>query len=423
MGRVKVATATALFLSVAMLAACGSSSKSSSASTSTTAAAAEPAYAAQLRSLVTQTMKDNAIPGAVVMIKSPKLGDWSGTFGTGTVGENKPLSIDDSFRIGSNTKTMTSTVILQLVQEGKLKLDDPISKYISGVPNGDNITIANLSEMRSGLYSYTTDPAFNKALDDDPQKVWTPQELLDIGFKHGTTAQPGKEFNYDNTNIVLLGLVIEKLTGMSLADAFKKRIFEPLGMTHTFLPAANDASLPDPHPQGYMFGTNVSTLETTELPQAQQTAALDGTLKPNDHTNDNPSWAWAAGGAISTAGDLAIYVKKLIAGGLLDPQLQKQRLDSIQPTAPGAPGGYGLGLAAFGPLLGHDGQLPGFMTFMTYDPNEELTVIVLTNLFAVPKGDGAALAIVKQAVLPVFYPSVKPPSDPAASPTTAATGG
>ena len=126
------------------------------------------------------------------------------------------MSVDDHFRIGSNTKTMTSTVILQLVQEGKLALDDPIGKYIPGVPNGDQITIAQLSEMRSGLYSYTFDPRFNETLDKQPQKVWTPQELMDIAFTHPPNAEPGTTFEYSNTNIILLGMVIEQLTGRPL---------------------------------------------------------------------------------------------------------------------------------------------------------------------------------------------------------------
>ena len=101
------------------------------------------------------------------LIASPDQGDWTGTFGTGTLGEEAPLTAGDHFRIGSNTKTMTSTVILQLVQEGKLALDDPIGKYIPGVPNGDQITIAKLSEMRSGLYSYS----FDTGLQPDPRRA------------------------------------------------------------------------------------------------------------------------------------------------------------------------------------------------------------------------------------------------------------
>ena len=136
-------------------------------------------------------MKANVIPGAVVRISSPTQGDWTGTFGSATIGRDDPPSVEDHFRAGSITKTMTSTVILQLMQEGRLSLDDPIGKFRRGVPNGDRITIAELAEMRSGLYSYTFDPTFNETLDADPGKAWTPDELLAIAFSHPVDAQPG----------------------------------------------------------------------------------------------------------------------------------------------------------------------------------------------------------------------------------------
>ena len=350
-------------------------------------------------------MRDNVIPGAIVSISSPTEGDWTATFGTGRIGADEPLSADDYFRIGSNTKTMTSTVILQLVQEGKLSLDDRISKFRPDVPGGDDITIAQLAEMRSGLFSYTFDRGFNETLDNDPGKAWTPDELLAIAFSHPPNSAPGEKFDYCNTNIVLLGLVIEQLTGKSAAEAFEERIFQPLGLSHTSLPAANDASIPDPHPQGYAFGTNVSTIESYELPEPQRAEALAGTLLPGNQTDANPSWAWTAGGAMSTVGELATYVKALVGGGLLDDATQKLRLDSIQPTDPDNPelAGYGLGIARFGPhLIGHDGQIPGYMSFMGYDPESELTIVIATNLAAVPSGEGSALVLLK-AILPTFY--------------------
>jgi D-alanyl-D-alanine carboxypeptidase len=385
----------------------------------------EPAYAATLRPRIERAMKDNAIPGAIVLIKSPGQGDWLATFGSRVIGRDEPMSADDHFRVGSNTKTMTSTVILQLAQQGKIRLDDPVSKYRQGVPNGDKITIADLSDMRSGLYSYTFDRGFNETLDRDPGKAWTPEELLAIAFAHPVNFAPGERFDYCNTNIVLLGLIIEQLTGMPAAQAFQQRIFTPLGLTHTSLPANTDASIPDPHPRGYSFGTNVSTIDTYALPPAQQAEAIAGTLRPNDETNANPSWAWTAGGAISTVGDLAVYVKALVGGGLLNEQTQKLRLDSIQPTDPAQPAaaGYGLGIARFGPLIGHDGQIPGFMTFMGYDPKTDLTVVIGTNLATVPSGEGSALTLLK-TVLPVFYPGMPiPGGDPAAAPgSTRPTG-
>jgi D-alanyl-D-alanine carboxypeptidase len=166
------------------------------------------------------------------------------------------------------------------------------------------------------------------------------------------------------------------------------------------LPPIASNSIPDPHPQGYLFGTNVSTLTNAALPPDQETAAHDGTLPPNDVTDLNPSWAWAAGAVISTAEDLATYVKPLVAGGLLDAAVQQQRLDSLTPTNPSDPdsASYGLALARFGPMIGHDGALPGYQSFMGYDPNSGNTLIVLTNLQNAPDGTQAANGIAKRII-------------------------
>jgi D-alanyl-D-alanine carboxypeptidase len=410
-----------LSLLAVVVAGCGSSDGSAGDSSSTTVPANAPAYAASLEAGLLEAMKANAIPGAIILVKSRDRGDWSSTLGTAEIGKDVPMRIDDHFRIGSNTKTMTSTVILQLVQEGKLKLDDPVSKYIPNVPNGDTITIANLSEMRSGLYSYTSDPGFNQTLDQDPKKAWTPQELLDIAFSHPVTAPPGGSFDYCNTNIVLLGLIIEQLTGTSASEAFQQRIFEPLGLTHTSLPANTDWSIPDPHPLGYQFGTNVETIESYAVPKAELPAALDGTLLPIDNTDANPSWAWTAGGAISTADDLAVYVKAMVGGDLLDAQTQKIRMDSIQSMS--ASSGYGLGIAKFGPTYGHDGQLPGFSSFMVYDPVADVTIIIGTNLSASPVSGENAAVVLGKSVIAALYGGADVGGDPAQAGTTATTSG
>src|SRR4051812_34546841 len=395
------------------LAACGRSENSSpSAASAGKPAADEPAYVPAMMRQMTQAMKDNAVPGIVILVRSPK-GDWASVLGTAEIGADKPWTLDDHFRIGSNTKTMTGTLILQLAQEGKLALTDPVAKYVPGVPNGDKITITNLAEMRSGLFSYTSDAKFNHTLDQEPKKAWTPAELLRIAFSHPANAAPDTEFEYCNTNTVLLGLIIEKVTGMSASDAFRKRIFEPLGLKQTSLPLPTQWALPDPHPQGYQFLTNAETIDSYAVPKDKLAAALDGKFKPLNYTDASPSWAWTAGGATSTAGELATYVKALVGGGLLDARMQKIRLDSIRPITSGA--GYGLGLAQFGPMYGHDGQLPGFSSFMAYDPKTQTTLIIGANLSAEPsRGANAATELAKAAIGVLYGPTVVAPGDPAA---------
>ena len=417
----KSVLATAVLGAVLLSTACSSNAGRDAAPTGATVPPA-PDYAATLEEKIPVVMAENAIPGVVVLVESPARGDWSATFGTAEIGAEVPMALSDSFRIGSNTKTMTSTVILQLVDEGKLALDDPISKFRPDVPGGESITIANLSEMRSGLYSYSFDPAFNATLDSEPQKAWTPDELLAIAFSHPVDAAPGTEYEYSNTNIVLLGLVIEQLTGMSASDAFEERIFAPLGLKNSLLPLPADSSIPKSHAQGYQFGTNVQTIDSYAVPADQLADALDGTLKPIDQTDANPSWAWTAGGAISTAEDLAVYAKALVGGGLLDDATQKLRLESVQPTAPGAPNsvGYGLGIAQFAPgIFGHDGQLPGYSSFMVYNADTGDTIIIACNLSASPvDGENAAVVLGKTLIGTLYGVADLPDPASSASPSS-----
>jgi CubicO group peptidase (beta-lactamase class C family) len=364
----------------------GSTSSTSEETTNTQATTAEttsedttlPAYARDLQPQIEEQMTNMQVPGALVYVDVPGEGSWSQAFGTGTLGASTPITPNDHFRIGSNTKTFTGTVILQLVDEGKLGLDDPVSKYQPEVPNGENITIRQLLNMTSGLFNYAEDEDFNKTLDSEPQKAWEPKELVEIGFQHQPDFSPGDGFHYSNTNTVLLGMIIEQLTGQPLEKAFQDHIFVPLGMSDTLLPERSSAAIPDPHPQGYMYQTNAETLKT-KAEQADESAG-----EPRDVTDANPSWAWAAGGAISTVNDLRIWAKADATGQLLSPQSQKERQSWVSP--PPSPGTqYGLAIAEFpGSFIGHDGQLPGFNSFVGYQPQKDATVVVVTNVYSAP---------------------------------------
>ncbi|MGZ4662194.1 MAG: serine hydrolase domain-containing protein, partial [Arthrobacter sp.] len=163
-----------------------------------------------------------------MLLRTPA-GELTFTYGVRTLGGTDPVTVADHVRIGSVTKTWTTTVILQLVQEGKLKLSEPVAKYRPDVPNGANITIEQLLNMRSGLYNYTEALDVNQALDTDPRKTWTTDELLAIAFKNPPYFAPGQGFHYSNTNTVLLGLIAEALEGKPLAASFRSRLFIPLG--------------------------------------------------------------------------------------------------------------------------------------------------------------------------------------------------
>ena len=238
---------------------------------------------ASLRPLVAQQLTEMAVPAAIVLVGTPE-DTWTDAFGARRIGVDDPVTVDDHVRVGSNTKTMTGTALLQLVDADLLDLDDPVSRYRPEVPDGDRITVAQLLEMRSGLASYTMLESFNQVLDDDPGRAWDPEELVAIGLAEPASFAPGTAWEYSNTNTVLAGLIVEQLTGRPLRSVLRERIFEPLGMANTLLPAVDDALIPEPHPHGYLFGTNVSTLTPagTVLPDDQQAAARAGVLRPGD---------------------------------------------------------------------------------------------------------------------------------------------
>jgi len=357
---------------------------------------------ALLRPIIEREMAKLLVPGAVVLLRNQEE-EYLRAFGTRTLGQNDPVTIDDNFRIGSNTKTMTGTVLLQLVQEGLLSLNDPVSKFRQDIPNGENIKISQLMDMSSGLHNYTELKSLNQAMDDEPLKVWQPEELLALGIAEPPYFAPGEGFHYSNTNTVLFALIAEQLTGSSIGDLIAERIFTPLGLTKTVFPAIEDDKLPDPHPNGYMYGTNISTLDTAVLSDADQKAAREGSLLPNDVTNTNPSWGWAAGAASSTARDLTTYVEALVDGGLLDPAMQEKRLASLKPPiGHPATAQYGLALAKFGTFIGHDGTLPGFQSFMGHDPDIGMTMIVLTNLDVSTNGLATANEIARPIIAELY---------------------
>lgn len=356
-----------------------------------------------LRKIFKDTAKLMTTPGAVMLYRSPD-GTLTDTYGSRTTAGKTPVTVKDHFRVGSVTKTFTGTVILQLAQEGKLTLEDPVAKYRPEVPNGANITVAQLLSMRSGLYNYTEALEFNQSLDADPKRVWTIDELLAIAFAQPPYFAPGQGYHYSNTGIVLLGLIAQTLDERELAESYQKRLFDPLGMSETSFPPSDDDAIPDPHPHGYMYGTNVSTMDSAELSEADQKAAAAGTLKPNDVTNSSPSWTWAAGGAISTLEDLATWVTAMGDGSLLDATWQDKRMSSVQsvdPANPAAPG-YGLAIAQFGPMFGHTGEMPGFQAFTGYDPDTKRTLVVLSNLNSGPDGRPVS-ATIAQGLIAEMY--------------------
>lgn len=405
----RVAVVFAVLAGAAVLASCTSASGGST-SAATTAPTSSPqgettvtVDETALAETVDRMAEEMHIPGAVMLLRTPQ-GEITHRYGVRELGGDDPVTVDDHIRVGSNTKTMTGTVILQLVQEGAIALDDPVSEYRPDVPNGEHITIAQMLDMRSGLFNYSETYELNAGLDETPDREWDPEELVAMGLALPPYFEPDEGWHYSNTNTVLLGLIAEQIDGKPLHEIFEDRLFTPFGLDETELPASG-GEMPEPFSHGYMYTDNVFTMSSSKLPADLQAAAASGELLPNDQTFANPSWAFAAGGVISTAGDLADWAEILVTGEALDADTQEVRLDSLQPTSdqPGAPR-YGYALAEMGPFLGHTGELPGYNSFMGHQPDTDVTLIVWTNLAPGAAGEDPAAEIAKELV-GLLYPT------------------
>ncbi|WP_145907113.1 serine hydrolase domain-containing protein [Kitasatospora viridis] len=367
------------------------------------AASAAPPFAAGLTADLTAEMQRLRVPGAIVAVRTPQWGTWTTALGTSDLATGAPMALDNHMRIGSITKTMVGTVILQLVHDKLLTLDEAVSELRPEVPNGNHITIRELLQMTSGLFNYTEDRAFNETLDSAPQTQWTPQQVLDIAFRHEPCFPPGTKYQYSNTNTILLGLIIEQLTQHSLEQELQERIFDPLHLAHSSLPQ-DTTRMPVPYAHGYQFLTNIQSLDQPVLTGDAAALADWKAGNPRDVTRVNTSWAWAAGGVVSDLDDMLAWAPALATGTLLPPELQRERLTFVPTTDnPDGPA-YGLAIARIGGFLGHTGTLSGYQSFEGYDPVRQATVVVLVNLNQSPDASTPADRLTMRIVADLFQP-------------------
>lgn len=288
----------------------------------------------------------DGVPAALASVRGHEGRTRAYTAGVGDLATGSEVPRDGQVRIGSNTKTFTAVVVLQLVGEGKIGLDARVDTYLPGVVRGEGIdgrriTVRQLLQHTSGL------PDYVKYLGDEVRH-YEPRELLDIALQHKADFAPGAKWGYSNTNYVLAGLIIEKVTGRPLAEELDQRIIKRIGLRHTYFPAPGDVTIREPHPKGYYQD------------------AADAALR--DGTELDPSWGWAAGQMISTNSDLNRFFTALLAGRLL-PAAQLAQMRTTVPAGPPFASGarYGLGLVSTplscgGVYWGHGGSTTGYET-------------------------------------------------------------
>ncbi|MFJ6831870.1 serine hydrolase domain-containing protein [Streptomyces sp. NPDC091209] len=296
----------------------------------------------------------DGVPG-VTAAAVDRHGAWSATEGVGDLRTGAPRSTADRYRVGSITKTFVSTVLLQLEAEGRLSLDDTVDRWLPGVVRGNGndgtrITVRQLLNHTSGLFNYTTDEDFiaTHILKDGfflhRYDTVTPEQILAVALSHKPDFAPGTSWNYSNTNYVLAGMVIEKVTGHSYASQIRDRIIKPLGLHATSVPGTR-VTVPRPSSKAYSKLTGPATGPTYDV------------------TTLNPSMASSAGEMISDSADLNRFYTALLRGRLLP----REQLAEMRTTVgvDGVPAmRYGLGLLELKlscgvQIWGHDGGIHG----------------------------------------------------------------
>ncbi|MDV6039142.1 serine hydrolase [Bacillus sp. SM-B1] len=303
------------------------------------------------------------IPGVIVTVKNGET-SWAYASGEGNIERNHKVDADSAFRIGSTTKTFVATVVLQLVGEKKLSLDDTVEKWLPGLIKGNGydgskITIRQLLNHTSGIADYLT-PDLKEKLIENPSENYTAEQLISRALQ----LEPVKGWSYSNTNMVIVGLIIQKVTGETYAEQIQKRIINPLSLKETVLPGSS-MDIPKKNARGY--------LNTGD--------------KLVDITLFNPSFANASGEMISTGEDMTTFFRALLGGKLLTPEMQKEMVTHTVDTPLGK---YGLGIHATKlpdgtEVWGHGGGIPGFTNFAGGTKDGQHVISININVLGAEK--------------------------------------
>lgn len=317
--------------------------------------------ATQLHDSVEQAMQLSGAPGAIVGVWAPWSGSWTTALGTTAAKGGAPMSTAMHFRVGQVTTSMTCSVLLQMAQEGKVRLDGPVDDYLPQMTGTSGVTLRQLCENTSGIGDFTAElePEFV----DNPTRKWVPLELVTDGMGEAAAGSTST-FSASNAGIVLLGMALESESNQTWQQLYDRYVFQRLGMTGSSLPTTD--SLPAPYSPGY-----ATQLNTDGSPQCGTTANV---------TVQSPTLSWTAGGVVSDLADLKVYSQALASSALISKASAAEQWQTI-PMGTGAPSWqtWGFGAQQFGPLRGQVGDVPGYLTAMMSDPTSGLTVVVMLN--------------------------------------------
>jgi D-alanyl-D-alanine carboxypeptidase len=350
---------------------------------------------ASIRSaIVAAVEKERKAYGGVTPVPAVLVGVWDGSgasyvraFGYADLATRRALTPADHFRIGSNTKTFVISVLLQLVDEGKLRLDDRLSRFSLGVtvPNARNITVRELCQMRSGLFEAYDAPEFTH-MNLTPAMTFDPRTVIGWAVKQKPYFPPGRGYHYSNTNYLLLGLIVEAVAKESVGAEIRKRLLVPFRLRQTSYPATQ--AMPSPWARGY---------------------GLDARRRWENVSNTIPvSLMGAAGEMISDMADMKRWVKLYVTGKTNGAATQRARLACI-PIGEGNLA-FGLGIGCSAGWYGYTGGLPGYNTANYYFPARDLTIVAWVPFQAEKPFPGVANAIfrdIARIMTPANVPFLK----------------
>jgi len=308
--------------------------------------------------------------GAIAGAWVPWAGRWLASPGTigaqidpesGRASGGGPLDTGMTFRIGTQTTAMTCTVLLALVDEGRVGLDDPVSQYLTRQPGIEGITLRQLCQQTSGIGRLQLDSQFVS----NPTRPWPPLELVSSGLGATRVGPPGRVWSRSDAGIQLLGIALQSATGEDWPTLYHRYVFDRLGLTDTEYPGPKELDLPGAHPHGWAA--------------APDAAGQPDCARMLDLTRLSPSIAGVAGGAVSTLSDLKTWSQALAAGTLLDADTVSEQWTTV--PQPGMPywRRYGLGAEQVGPMRGAAGEIPGYLSATLTDPESGMTVVVMVN--------------------------------------------
>jgi len=339
--------------------------------------------AAHLRKAMDEYLAFSGDPGVSVAVQLPGGATFVEAAGAADMVAGTPMTTLTAFRVGSNTKPYISTLIMMLVDEGLMGLDDPLIKYVPDYPQWGDITIRMLLGMQSGIPDYLVSEAFMMAAVFTPDILTTPKVLLDFVKDTELLFEPGTDSLYTNTNYILVGLVIENVTGLPAHDALEQWILEPLGLDDTYLDVVDEPKENLAHGYldlaivGFYFGLGADAVALFPKSWFMEDYLVDAIyLFP-------PMFAWTDGGLVTTPADAMEFMHALLTGELVsDESLAQMQLTTICPIL-GTPVDYGLGLSTaeghFGTRWGHGGLNFGYEANTIYFPERDVTISHMHN--------------------------------------------